>query len=778
VRAHWRSRWAAILGLVALTGLAGAVVIASAAGARRTATSLDRLRDEALTADVFVSFRNPDAALVERVTGLPVVAESRAVDVVFAVVEGVEEDLALWLPADGRHEIAVERDRLVRGRRLDPARPTEVEINEMAARLSGVDVGDVVSIATLSPEQVAAEQYFPAQGPRLDLEIVGVTRGAGDLDAGGDGAYIGGSALAAQLAGRVDEFATYIAVRLAPGATTADFEEAVADVAPPDVDFDLLSDDVRTEATRNAISALTKGLALFAVVAGIATAVVVGQAVGRHVGNCAREQEMLVALGSSRTSCRAGLILSAVPIALGGAVVAVVVAVLASPLFPIELARRAEPDPGIAVDVPVLVAGAVGVVVMVLGAAAVTAWWHLRTHAHRREQATSTIASTVAHRVGVGPVSASGIRLALDRSAPAPPVRSSIFGVAFAIAGTVAVLTFAACLDDLVDSSSRWGQPWDYMLNFTSDTVDDATRELAGDDRFASLTRWDSGFTYVNGEGLRAFGISPVRGETGFSLQSGRQPSMPEEIVLGANAAEQFGVGIGDTVNVAGDQDADPVPMRVVGFGLFPEIDEGDFTEAVGYYGSAFDEHAAVPDAFEASQLVVRVRPAEDGAAVEASIKERFPDALSGESIPTPPRSVGNVRGLRDVLRCLAAFVAALGIASMVHILATTTLRRRGELATLRGLGLTRAQLARCLVVQAVAIGVVGLAIGVPVGFILGRGVWTAITDSIGVTPGVVPAWAGMLAICVGVLAAAALLGVPFGRRAARLASVTALHSE
>jgi hypothetical protein len=467
-----------------------------------------------------------------------------------------------------------------------------------------------------------------------------------------------------------------------------------------------------------------------------------------------------------------------VPIALGGAVVAVLAAVLASSLFPIELARRAEPDPGTAVDVPVLVVGAAGIVLLVLGSAAVTAWWHLRTHARRRERPASTIAATVAYQIGVGPVSTSGIRLALDRSAPAPPVRSSIVGVAFAIAGTVAVLTLAACLDDLVDSPSRWGQPWDYMLNFTSDEVDDATRELAGDDRFESLTRWDSGFTYVNGEGLRAFGMTPVRGETGFSLQSGRQPTMPDEIVLGANAAEQFGVGVGDTVGVAADQDADPVPMRVVGFALFPEIDEGNFTEAVGFYGSAFGEHAAVPDAFEASQLVVRVRPAEDGAAVEASIEERFPDALSGESLPTPPRSVGNVRGLRDLLRWLAAFVAALGIASIVHILATTTRRRRDELATLRGLGLTRAQLARCLVVQAVAIGVVGLAVGVPVGFIVGRSVWTAITDSIGVTPGVVPPWASMLAICVGVLAAAALLGAPFGRRAARLASATAWRSE
>jgi hypothetical protein len=52
VGAGWRRRRAGMLGLVLLCGLAGAVVLTVAAGARRTATSLDRLVEATSAADV------------------------------------------------------------------------------------------------------------------------------------------------------------------------------------------------------------------------------------------------------------------------------------------------------------------------------------------------------------------------------------------------------------------------------------------------------------------------------------------------------------------------------------------------------------------------------------------------------------------------------------------------------------------------------------------------------------------------------------------------------
>ena len=100
-----------------------------------------------------------------------------------------------------------------------------------------------------------------------------------------------------------------------------------------------------------------------------------------------------------------------------------------------------------------------------------------------------------------GPVPTNGVRLALDRRAPALPVRSAIGGVAVAIVGAVAVVTFSASLDRLLATPDRWGFGWDLMLNFTADEVDAAAERLVDDERVSAAARWDGGFSYVDGAG-------------------------------------------------------------------------------------------------------------------------------------------------------------------------------------------------------------------------------------------------------------------------------------
>ena len=162
--ADWRRRRVAMIGLVLLTGLAGAVVLTVAAGARRAATSLERLATETSAPDVAVDVDGVDPEAIQDIAELPMVADSAAASVIFAVVDGVEKNLGLLIPHGNQYGVTVERDRLVRGRRPSPARSDEVVVNELAADLTGVDVGDNITIATLSPEQFDAEDYFPPRG--------------------------------------------------------------------------------------------------------------------------------------------------------------------------------------------------------------------------------------------------------------------------------------------------------------------------------------------------------------------------------------------------------------------------------------------------------------------------------------------------------------------------------------------------------------------------------------------------------------------------------------
>ena len=149
---------------------------------------------------------------------------------------------------------------------------------------------------------------------------------------------------------------------------------------------------------------------------------------------------------------------------------------------------------------------------------------------------------------------------------------------------------------------------------------------------------------------MRASGLTPLRGSVGYSLRSGRQPLAPDEVVLGPDTASRLHVKAGDVVDVARDQSADPVAAQVVGIALFPEVDEGDFTNGIGYFGSGFATNATVPDLFEASQVVVTTRQS-NGLEAARTLGDRYPDSVSGQSLPSAPGGVANLMGVRSLPR-------------------------------------------------------------------------------------------------------------------------------
>jgi putative ABC transport system permease protein len=271
-----------------------------------------------------------------------------------------------------------------------------------------------------------------------------------------------------------------------------------------------------------------------------------------------------------------------------------------------------------------------------------------------------------------------------------------------------------------------------------------------------------------------------IEGDIGYALRSGRQPVSPGEVVLGPVTIERLGVRLGEQVHVARESKRpDPASVVVVGTALFPDDGEGSFGDGIGYFGSAFAEHAMVPDLFEASQIAVRVAPGLDVEDVAASLDEEYPgSASSGENVPRPPGEVANLSDIRSLPRWLAAFVAVLGIASLGHVLLTTLWRRRAELATLRSLGFTPGQTRSCFVWQALTITLVGLVIGVPLGIAAGGAAWFVVADPIGVAtdasePLLALGMAGLAALVVGAVVAL----VP-GWRASRLRPAESLRAE
>lgn len=194
VRSDWRRRARSLVALTLLTAVAGGFVLMVLAGARRTATSFDRFARTTHAADVLVDVGSVDPEISAEIGALPMVENSTAFTIVFAIVDGIETDLSLWLPRDDRLGNEIEADRLVRGRRSVPTHPDEVVIDEATASAVGLDVGDRVSIATLTPAQLQEERYFPAEGPVLDLRVVGVIRSPDDLLSRVSGRFVASAA--------------------------------------------------------------------------------------------------------------------------------------------------------------------------------------------------------------------------------------------------------------------------------------------------------------------------------------------------------------------------------------------------------------------------------------------------------------------------------------------------------------------------------------------------------------------------------------------------------
>ena len=214
-----------------------------------------------------------------------------------------------------------------------------------------------------------------------------------------------------------------------------------------------------------------------------------------------------MALGMSPAARFAGLVLVTAPIAVGGALLAVAGALLASPMMPIGLARRAEPDPGFAVDWSVVVAGSLGVLALVCAAAALGAWRIVRSGRRTVELVPPSLPRVAASRSGAGPTLATGVALAFDRRPPAIPSRSAIAGV------TVAVTAVIATLDVLSQprSAPDIARPLGLLVAAHVELLLERGRgrRYRARCRHAALTdvaRWDAGFSYVNGAPVRASG--------------------------------------------------------------------------------------------------------------------------------------------------------------------------------------------------------------------------------------------------------------------------------
>jgi ABC-type antimicrobial peptide transport system permease subunit len=799
VRARLRERWRALVGLALLVGVASGAVMAAAIGARRTDTAYTRLLEATRADDAEVEYGGFDTpafrAFVDRLGRLPQVADL-----------GVETT-ALLAPAmpgdpreytfgtrffsvasiDGRVGRTINRPLILTGRRPDPDRVDEIGVSENVARRWRLRPGGTFRVRAVAPEQLQAMftgvEVVPA-GPAIALKVVAVQRLSDDPAIAMQGNEGVVSLMPAFYQAYKDKVANLPSVRVHLEGAQADmggFAAATRRLAGG-TDSTVVPRADLTRLVEDATRAQAVALALFAALAGAAALVVVGQTLTRELSLASANQETVRALGASRGHLLAATLVPIGLVGAAGAVIGAGVAVLASPLTPMGLALKAEPDPGLSVHLAGLGIGMAATLILVLGRVAVPAWRLAGERPHppgvtAAAGATSTVADTAA-RAGLPPTSVTGLRMALEqgRGPRSVPVRASLVGVTAGIIAFTAAIAFGASLDRLLDTPRLYGWNFDAAAGDWRLDAPASSRPawLAANPLVGAWSAvWFSDIQ-VNGTLVNGAGFDTAGGRVFPTLIEGREPSGPDELVLGSTTLRRLGLRLGQTVQVGAGR---PAAMRIVGRSALVHTDsenagEGAILSLDGLRRGRVDQGSGY------GTFYLRFAPGADPEAAVRSLRRLPSGAVQAVDLPRPPPKIENLGRVGGLPYVLAGLLALLAASALAHLLVTSVRRRRHDLAILKALGFVRRQVSATVAWQATTVALIALAVGLPLGVALGRWTWSLLADRIGVgAPPVTPGPA-LLAGVVGTVLVSNLVAAWPGRMAARTRPAVALRSE
>jgi hypothetical protein len=757
-RVSFRARWRAWTAIAVLAGLVGGVVLVAAAGARRTDSAPERVVAETRASDVLVNPNNgtlsdaqwralearPEVADWARLAGVvmvPIRDDGRP-DIGF--IESAAGGLVLANP-DGHEMHTVDRPGVVAGRIPARSDTTALIINERAAREHHLRVGSRMRVGFFRVSDLRrAAGRLPQPAAEYTLHVAAVVRPFDDATRASDDPRLSPTFVISQSLSR--KIAPYgslfggLAVALHDRDQLTAYEHAARRVAGSSVlDFQEISGTLERAQRGNRPYVLA--LWLFAALAALAGAGVVGQLAARQQRDEAGPQPTLRALGATRRELVLAAGMRGLFIGGTAAVIAVLVAWLGSAAMPIGPMRILETRRGFDFDAAVIGWGAVALVMLLLVLGVAVA---LRRHAPRPRRS-SRLGDALA-RSGAPVPAVAGVRLALDpgRGDAAVPVWSTVIGVGLALAALVATFGYAASLTHFTSTPRLYGWVWTAQVE-----VSDGT-SVAGLERAATTLTRDSqlhaavgGYAQMemSGRTVGAVALQPDRGLPVIDVMRGRAPAHDDEIALGATTLRVLHRHVGDPVDVGiGNVRR---PFRIVGEAVFPRFAPYPASEPTGLGVGAATTLDALrrfgpfSDA-ESSPLSASPFLMVDGPRADLVRKVRS-DVFHGDPNvglvldAQRPNDVASYAHLERTPFVLVGLLVLLAVATLVHLLVTAVRRRRKELAMLRALGCRAAQVRRVVLVQAATLILLALLVAVPLGVIAGRVLWAETAHWLGV---------------------------------------------
>jgi putative ABC transport system permease protein len=229
----------------------------------------------------------------------------------------------------------------------------------------------------------------------------------------------------------------------------------------------------------------------------------------------------------------------------------------------------------------------------------------------------------------------------------------------------------------------------------------------------------------IGGDNKPAFGTSWTSDErvNPFRVAQGRAPAAQGEVIIDSTTAKIGKLKLGDKVPVL---TSGPVAeYTVVGISRFGTADSAAGVSSVGFGGDASKAMGIAPG-FDQLLAIAQPGVTQEQLATRLGAVFNTPkvESITGVSAAAQRQSelrkrLSSVTSLLLIFGYLAVFVGAFVIANTFAILIA---QRRQELALLRAIGASRAQVLRSVLLEAFVIGVVASVIGVVVGIGIAQG--------------------------------------------------------
>jgi hypothetical protein len=359
------------------------------------------------------------------------------------------------------------------------------------------------------------------------------------------------------------------------------------------------------------------------------------------------------------------------------------------------------------------------------------------------------------------------------------------------VIGVIGAQTFLAGMDDAIASPARFGATWDVEASINDVSGIEGfpafVDRVASSDDVTDSALAARGLIKIDDVTQPTYAITSTKGTVDYTTLHGRDPAREGEVALGPETAERYGVDIGDTVTAENDA-GDAFELDVVGIALLPTTPHSSYDQGAWVTPEQLEAIAgAAPGEQRPGDPEEALPPVQPGQLLRlrdgvdpATWGEQFDDG-SGLYLVLPatePIDLGNLRNVRSLPLLFALFTLVLAVGTVAHVCASVVRRRGTEIAVLKALGMTSRNVRAALAWQATTLSVIGLAVGVPLGVVLGRTLWRLVANE---TPFVfsppVAVVALLVALPVTVLLANLIAAIP-GRRVARVSPAELLHQE